>query len=106
MPSLSSSPWIRGAPHNGLAMLISRINCPDLSWHRWTASTTPGLPAPKQSEACMVPPNHGIGSNDGERVAGVRKQVADPTQNEPVDGQKWHPIWLAPTQDDDLLFEH
>src|SRR5262245_37754260 len=26
IPSLSSSPWIRGAPHNGLAMLISRIN--------------------------------------------------------------------------------
>src|SRR5215467_5789147 len=26
MPSLRSSPWIRGAPHNGLAMLISRIS--------------------------------------------------------------------------------
>src|SRR4029078_3354028 len=25
MPSLRSSPWILGAPHNGLAMLISRI---------------------------------------------------------------------------------
>src|SRR5258706_5318008 len=26
MPSLSNSPWIRGAPHSGLAMLISRIS--------------------------------------------------------------------------------
>jgi hypothetical protein len=26
MPSLRSSPWILGAPHNGLAMLISRIS--------------------------------------------------------------------------------
>jgi hypothetical protein len=26
MPSLSNSPWIRGAPHNGLVMLISRIS--------------------------------------------------------------------------------
>src|SRR6478672_8175026 len=26
MPSLSNSPWILGAPHNGLAMLISRIS--------------------------------------------------------------------------------
>src|SRR5271169_6808034 len=26
MPSLSNSPWIRGAPHRGLAMLISRIS--------------------------------------------------------------------------------
>jgi len=25
MPSLSSSPWMRGAPHNGLALLIRRI---------------------------------------------------------------------------------
>ena len=27
MPSLSSSPWILGAPQSGLARLISRINC-------------------------------------------------------------------------------
>ena len=26
MPSLSNSPWIRGAPHSGLAMLISQIS--------------------------------------------------------------------------------
>jgi hypothetical protein len=26
MPSLSNSPWIRGAPHSGLAKLISRIS--------------------------------------------------------------------------------
>src|SRR6476469_8428063 len=26
MPSLSNSPWIHGAPHNGLARLISRIS--------------------------------------------------------------------------------
>src|SRR6202040_1694700 len=26
MPILRSSPWIRGAPHSGLAMLISRIS--------------------------------------------------------------------------------
>src|SRR5262245_12012931 len=25
IPSLSSSPWMRGAPHNGLALLIRRI---------------------------------------------------------------------------------
>ena len=60
----------------------------DLSWHRWTAQTTPGLPAPKQSETCTVPSDHRLGSNDGERVAGLRKQLADPTQSDLVDGQK------------------
>jgi hypothetical protein len=66
----------------------------------------PGVPAPKQSEAYTVPPNDGIGSNDDERVAGLRKQVAGAAQHKPVDSPKWHPIWLAPSQHDDLLFEH
>ena len=44
-------------------------------------------------------------SNDGERAARGRKQVAGPTQNDPVDSQKWHPIWPAQSQHDDLLFE-
>jgi hypothetical protein len=38
--------------------------------------------------------------------ARLRKQVAGPAQNDPVDSQKWHPNWLAPSQHDDLLFEH
>src|SRR6476620_240127 len=37
IPILSSSPWIRGAPHNGFAMLISRIN-----WR--SSSDTAGRP--------------------------------------------------------------
>src|SRR5215468_5757338 len=37
MPSLRSSPWILGAPHNGLAMLISRIS-------RRTSKDTVGRP--------------------------------------------------------------
>src|ERR1700757_2435228 len=37
MPSLRSSPWIRGAPQSGLARLISRIN-----WR--ISSGTLGLP--------------------------------------------------------------
>src|SRR3981189_3251621 len=36
-PSLSSSPWIRGAPHSGLAMLISPIS-------RRISNGTVGLP--------------------------------------------------------------
>ena len=35
-----------------------------------------------------VPPNHDLGSNDSKRVAGLRKQVADPTQNDLIDGKK------------------
>src|SRR5512139_1146668 len=38
--------------------------------------------------------------------AGFRKQLADPTQNHPIDSQKWHPIGPAPSQHDDLLPQH
>jgi hypothetical protein len=36
-----------------------------------------------------MPANYGIRPNDDEHLAGLRKQLADPTQNHPVDGQKW-----------------
>ena len=32
--------------------------------------------------------NHGLGSSDGKCVAGLRKQVVDPTQNDLVNGKK------------------
>src|SRR5215475_554312 len=41
MPSLSSSPWILGAPHNRLARLISRIS-------RRISSGTVGRPRPRR----------------------------------------------------------
>ncbi|MGB8617780.1 MAG: hypothetical protein WCD65_09660 [Pseudolabrys sp.] len=50
-----------------------------------------------------MPANNGIRLNDGERLAGFRKQLADPTQNHPVDGQKWHPTGPTSSQHDDLL---
>ena len=50
--------------------------------------------------------NNGIRPNDGERLASLRKQLADPTQNHPVDDQKWHPTGPASSQHDDLLPQH
>ena len=53
-----------------------------------------------------MPANNGIRPNDGERLAGFRKQLADSTQNHPVDGQKWHPTGPTSSQHDDLLPQH
>jgi hypothetical protein len=53
-----------------------------------------------------MPANDGIRPNDGERLAGLRKQLADPTQNHPVDGPKRHPTGLPSSQHDDLLPQH
>src|ERR1700704_1685092 len=46
MPSLSSSPWIRGAPHRGLAMLISRTK----------------FPRDAQIDSCLINPSRPIGT--------------------------------------------
>jgi hypothetical protein len=40
------------------------------------------------------------------RFACLRKQLADPAQNHPVNGSKWHPTGPAPSQYDDLLTQH
>jgi hypothetical protein len=53
-----------------------------------------------------MPSHHGVGPNDGECLAGFRKQLADPTQHHSVDSQKWHPTGPAPSQNDDLLPQH
>jgi hypothetical protein len=51
-------------------------------------------------------PNHGIRPDGGERFAGLWKQLADPAQNHPVDGQQWHSTGPAPSQHNDLLTQH
>jgi len=53
-----------------------------------------------------MPPDHSVRSYDGKGFAGFRKQMADPTQNHPVGGQKLHPTGPAPSQHDDLLPQH
>jgi hypothetical protein len=97
MPSLSSSPWIRGAPHSGLARLISRINWP-------IASGTVGLPrrgldlqrqyAPVRAYIAAMP---GWKRDIGRRldalivrnVPGVRKAVKWNSPFYGIEGQGW-----------------
>jgi hypothetical protein len=53
-----------------------------------------------------MPPNHGVGSNDGERTAGFRKQATNPTQEHSVDDRKRQTARFAPSQHNDLLSRH
>src|SRR5712691_11769272 len=54
-PSLSSSPWMRGAPHSGFSTLIRRINA------RSSAST------------CGRPPNERLWTDDRDDLQNRRK---------------------------------
>src|SRR5262245_43782773 len=53
-----------------------------------------------------MPPHHGVGSNDGERTAGSRKQVTDPTKDHSVADRKWQTARFATSEHDDLLSQH
>jgi hypothetical protein len=79
---------------------------PNFSRHAGATLTAPRLPAPVTPKTSAMPSHHGVGPNDGECLAGFRKQLADPTQHHSVDSQKWHPTGPAPSQNDDLLPQH
>src|SRR6202035_1379488 len=103
MPSLRSSPWILGAPHNGLATLIWRIS--------WRISTvTAGRPQrcfdfhrqydlnPARCQRITV---------SGRTMASapyiLGKQSADASQYQPVNRNKSKPLRISASQHIDLL---
>jgi hypothetical protein len=66
MPNLSSSPWMRGAPHVGLSLAILtmshlRVLCRPADSCRF--------PPPPQPEARAVPAHHRLGPHEHQHVA-------------------------------------
>jgi hypothetical protein len=97
--------YARCAPQRiGKAHLPDQL--PDLGRHSGAAAPGPRLPAPVTPETCTMPSDHGLRPDDGQRFAGLRKQLAGPAQNHPVDGQEWRPTGPASAQHDDLLTQH
>src|SRR6478735_9512240 len=84
MPSLSNSPWILGAPHNGLATLISRISRRISNDTVVSASAASRLPAPIRSEARAVPSYKRVRLNDRKRSTGLREQPVKTNENQSV----------------------
>src|SRR5260370_40549862 len=86
MPSLSSSPWMRGAPQSGLARLITRI-----SWRvsREIFGRPQGdreLPAPVQPEAPTMPAQHRCRLYDADRIPERGIQPIKPNEEHSVHG--------------------
>src|ERR1700704_5317604 len=57
-PSLSSSPWMRGAPQRGFARLILRDSSPDPAAHPGPPQTASSAP-PVEAEATTMPLDDG-----------------------------------------------
>ncbi|MDR6306665.1 hypothetical protein GGQ85_004399 [Nitrobacter vulgaris] len=84
MPSLSNSPWILGAPHNGLARLISRISRRISNDTVVSAAAASRLPAAIRSEARAVPSYKRVRLNDRKRTTGLREQPIKANENQSV----------------------
>src|SRR5258705_12300266 len=102
MPSLRSSPWIRGAPHGGLAMLISRIS-------RRISTGTIGRPPRRLdfqrqgSEPGTMPADNGVRLDDRQRIANFREQPIETNEYHSVDGAEGEFLWSSSPQNVDPL---
>src|SRR6476660_7389137 len=105
MPSLSNSPWIRGAPHSGLAMLISWISA-YLRGYSWSATTTSRLPAPIRPETRAMPTDDRIRLDDRQRIASLGKQSIEANKYQPIKNTKGLPSRSGAPQNVDLLPKH
>ena len=85
MPILSNSPWIRGAPHKGLAMLISRISLR-------ISNGTVGLPPRafdfqrQYKRKPALPFDYGLRLNNRQRIENARAKPIKANKNQSVDG--------------------
>src|SRR5262245_44936406 len=102
MPSLSSSPWILGAPHSGFSILI-----PDQVAHLlanpWPAAARTGFPPPKCRISQAMPTDNRLGPDDGYGVKDAREAPIEPNEQNTVGPTQMHSAWGALLQHIELL---
>jgi hypothetical protein len=103
MPSLSSSPWMRGAPHRGFSRLIRRTRLPMLA-------DRAGRPAPRRDfqrqnrrkpVRCQRSRVSGLKMIDASSREGEQAIEAD--EDQAIYGFQLRSGWCCPVQDDELL---
>jgi hypothetical protein len=85
MPSLRSSPWIRGAPHSGLARLMSRIQPTNFERHHWPAAASSRLPSPEQAKTRTMPADDRLRFDDHQGVQNARRNPIEAGKNEAIE---------------------
>src|SRR5215471_11513515 len=109
MPSLRSSPWIRGAPVGDAHLSDQPAN---FQQHSRSAAAVPRFPAPIRSETGTVPTDDGIGLHDRQRLDGIWHQTIQPNKDQAIHGTEGHSLRHMPsldvklmTKDQDLSFQ-
>lgn len=105
MPIIPSRKHFREVQGDARADHIGTV----VNFVRKTGSTSADKPfAADDGELRHVSPStpgaaFSLSSDDGERVPGTRKQLADPGKNHPVCGSERRSDWFTPAQHNDLL---
>src|SRR5215471_4287429 len=103
MPSLRSSPWILGAPHNGLAMSHLADQPANFQQYSWSAAAVPRFPAPIRSETGTMPTDDGIRLHDRQRLDGIWHQTIQPNKDQAIHGTEGHSLRHMPSLDAKLM---
>src|ERR1700745_1836179 len=72
-PSLSNSPWIRGAPQSGFSMLIRRIKARSSALDLRPPAKRARLPTPVATKAGPMPTDERLGTDDRDDLQHRRK---------------------------------
>jgi hypothetical protein len=91
IPSISSSPWIRGAPHSEFSLLIRRMRSRISRSILGAATTSAGFPAPIGPKAAPMPADHGFGLDHGDRIQNRGEESVQPDEDQPIDVPRPHP---------------
>jgi hypothetical protein len=81
MPSMSSSPWIRGAPQEGFSRHILHLadQILDLTGNdRSSRLAVPHLPGPENTKALTMPGRDRLALDEGERRAPADSDAGEP----------------------------
>src|SRR5260370_6983953 len=82
-PSLSNSPWIRGAPQSGFSMLIRRIKAQLRADLRPPAKRS-RLPTPVATKAGPMPTDERLGTDDRDDLHHRRKPPIHLDKHQPL----------------------
>src|SRR6266480_2381781 len=102
-PSLSSSPWMRGAPHNGFSALICRINA--VRGDPRSASKRARFPTPVPAEAGSMPTDKGLRPDDRDGLQDRWKPSIQVDQEHAIPVREVDTTTRFPLQHDRLMSE-
>ena len=106
MPSLSNSPWMRGAPQSGFCNAHLANEVADLGWDTRSPAPRSSFPAPIGPEASPMPTEHGLRFDDLQRVENVGSQRVHAGKHQPVDAGERQSARRLAAEHIQLVAEH